>query len=365
MVGLLVSKSITIQSHKGEYIVEFSQDGLARLGENPSHNAIYIIDENIVALYGDKLADILNSQRFIVINATEKNKSLSCFPDYINRLVGLNIRRDQVLIAIGGGITQDITCFLAATLMRGLPWMFYPTTLLAQADSCIGSKSSINSGDIKNILGTFTPPNEVVIDVGVLKSLEEKDILSGIGEMIKVHAIDSPDSFDEIADQYKNIFEDYTVMESFIHQSLLMKKKLIEADEFDKGVRNVMNYGHSFGHAIESATKYGIPHGVAVTIGMDIANYVAVELKISTIAHFDRMHSLLAKNCKIYRGVKIDINLLLSALSKDKKNSDNQLRLILPDKNGVIGVGLYDNNDELFSIISDYLAEFHGGVAND
>ena len=100
------------------------------------------------------------------------------------------------MVAIGGGIIQDITCFLASTMMRGLPWIFYPTTLLAQSDSCIGSKSSINSGEVKNILGTFTPPNKVIIDINFLKSLEEKDILSGIGEMIKVHAINSPESFD-------------------------------------------------------------------------------------------------------------------------------------------------------------------------
>ena len=107
-------------------------------------------------------------------------------------MVDKKIRRGQFLIAIGGGIIQDITCFLASTVMRGLPWIFYPTTLLAQSDSCIGSKSSINSGAVKNILGTFTPPKKVVIDVGFLGTLEKKDLFSGIGEMLKVHAIDSP-----------------------------------------------------------------------------------------------------------------------------------------------------------------------------
>jgi 3-dehydroquinate synthase len=365
MVDLLVSKSITIQSHKGEYQANFFNNGLEKLNKSPVQGAIYIIDENIVKLYGDKLSDILTSQRVLRITATEQNKSLDCFPEYIEQLVKLNIRREQVLVAIGGGIIQDITCFLASTMMRGLPWLFFPTTLLAQADSCIGSKSSINSGEIKNILGTFTPPEKVVIDVGFLNTLEKKDIFSGVGEMIKVHAIDSPDSFNQISHHYDEIIGDHLLMENFIYNSLLMKKKFIEVDEFDKGARNVMNYGHSFGHAIETATGYGIPHGIAVTIGMDIANFVAVGLKESTVEHFERMHTVLEKNCKSYQNVPIDIDSLMLALSKDKKNSNTQLRLILPDKEGLIGIGLYDNDEELYSIVSDYFAKFHVGNADD
>jgi len=135
-----------------------------------------------------------------------------------------------------------------------------------------------------------------------------------------------------------------------------MKKKLIEIDEFDLGPRNVMNYGHSFGHAIETATNYAIPHGIAVTIGMDIANYVASKLGISSKKHFERMHSVLDKNCKSYRQVSIDINALMQALAKDKKNSSTQLRLILPDSDGNITIGLYDNNERFLNIIKEYFS---------
>jgi 3-dehydroquinate synthase len=245
-------------------------------------------------------------------------------------------------------------------MMRGLPWMFYPTTLLAQSDSCIGSKSSINSRKLKNILGTFTPPDQVVIDVDFLQTLEEKDIFSGIGEMIKVHAINSPESFDEISKNYEQLINDSFVLEKFIFDSLVMKKKLIEIDEFDLGPRNVMNYGHSFGHAIESATNYTIPHGIAVTIGMDMANYVAAKLGISTYKHFERMHDVMDKNSQTYRNVYIDVNALMIALSKDKKNSATQLRLILPDQDGCIRIGLYDNNDTLLDIVKDYFAMYGG-----
>jgi len=353
-----VSKKIIIKSYKGEYIAVFLRDGLDKLNENPIQNAIYIVDDNIAKLYGDRLSNILNSGRVLKITATERNKSLDCFPAYIEALVKIGVRREQMLVAIGGGIVQDITCFIAAIMLRGLPWIFYPTTLLAQADSCIGSKSSINSGELKNILGTFTPPNEVVIDVNFLNTLQEKDLFSGIGEMIKAHAIDSPISFNEISLHYDEILRDFVAMEGFIHKSLLMKKKLIEVDEFDKGPRNVMNYGHSFGHAIESATNFEIPHGIAVTIGMDIANYVAFGLGVSNKEHFDRMHKLLDKNCKSFRNVPINIDSLIIALSKDKKNSATQLRLILPDMNGVIGIGFYDNDYKLYSIIDQYLTKY-------
>jgi len=355
-----VSKKITIVSHKGEYNARFERGGLSQLNSNPIDNAIYIIDKIVATLYAEKLTALFDTNKVIQIEATEENKSLNKFPEYVEQLVQLEVRRGQPLVAIGGGIIQDITCFLATTMMRGLPWIFYPTTLLAQSDSCIGSKSSINSGEVKNILGTFTPPEQIVIDVDFLQTLEKKEIYSGIGEMIKVHAINSPDSFNKISNAYDAIVEDYDVMEEFVHHSLLMKKRLIEIDEFDTGPRNVMNYGHSFGHAIETATNYGIPHGIAVTIGMDLANYFAAVSGVSTQSHFERMHAVLDKNATEYRNIKIDTEFLLSALKKDKKNSATQLLLILPDKTGKISIGLYDNNKILSNAINDYFSNYGG-----
>ena len=183
--------------------------------------------------------------------------------------------------------------------------MHYPTTLLAQADSCIGSKSSINSSNIKNILGNIYPPNRIILDVDLLDSLEEEDIRSGIGEMIKVHAINSPQSFDDLSQDYIMILEKKKRMEEYINRSLLIKKEIIQKDEFDEGLRNVMNYGHSFGHAIETATNYSIPHGLAETIGMDMANFVSAELGITTKFHFKRMHPLLDKNISNFRKLEL------------------------------------------------------------
>ena len=340
--------------------MSFPLDAIDNLNSEFSNDNFYIVDRNVAEIYKKQLSRILNSKRVLLIKASEENKSLIKFPAYVDALVKAEIRRGQNLVAIGGGIIQDITCFLATTMMRGLPWIFYPTTLLAQSDSCIGSKSSINSGEVKNILGTFTPPLRVIIDVNFLRSLEKKEILSGVGEMIKVHAINSPQSFDLISENYEKIIKDSLIMKKFIYQSLLMKKKLIEIDEFDVGPRNVMNYGHSFGHAIESATNYAIPHGIAVTMGMDIANFVAAKLGVSLSNHFKRMHPILEKNCKSFRNEAIDIKSLMLALSKDKKNSSSHLRLILPDKQGNISIGLYKNNENLLKIITNYFSIYGG-----
>tara|TARA_Y100000590_G_scaffold464709_1_gene634831 strand:+ start:830 stop:1897 length:1068 start_codon:yes stop_codon:yes gene_type:complete len=353
-----VSKDISIQSHKGEYTVHFTNNWIADLLTRKVNESIFIVDSNIAEIYKDGIQEVLSSGRSLIIHASEDNKSLDKCPDYVNSLVDLGVKRGNTLIAVGGGITQDITCFLASTMMRGLPWVFYPTTLLAQADSCIGSKSSINSGEIKNILGTFTPPEKIILDVGVLKTLEATDIHSGIGEMIKVHAINSPESFNKIADAYDEIITQDKFMEEFIYASLLMKKKLIEIDEFDVGPRNVMNYGHSFGHAIETATNYSIPHGIAVTIGMDMANFVASKLGITKEEHFIRMHEVLEKNAQQFRKVHIDCGLLLNALSKDKKNTSSQLRLILPDKSSKISIGLHDKSTELEDSVKEYCQLF-------
>jgi len=355
MVDSAVSEPLVVRSHTGPYEVVFENDSFERLDANVPERTHFVIDDRVADLYSAELADVLASPSVLRIEATEANKSLDRFPAYVEQLVANGIRRGHVLTAIGGGIMQDIACFLAATLLRGLEWHFYPTTLLAQADSCIGSKSSINVGAIKNVLGTFTPPARVVVDPGVLATLREEDVRSGTGEMLKVHAIDGPESFDRIAADYPRLRADPGVMTRYIRDSLELKRAIVEEDEFDQGLRNVMNYGHSFGHAIESATAFGVPHGIAVTIGMDMANYVALRLGRTEEAHYRRMHPTLAANYAGYERTPIPVDLLLAAIAKDKKNPDAQLRLVLPDADGRISIGSYANDDAFAAACADYL----------
>ena len=187
----------------------------------------------------------------------------------------------------------------------------------------------------------------------MLATLDPTEIRSGIGEMLKVHAIDGPASFDRIAAATRPCWPIATCWSS-IRASLLIKRRLIEADEFDVGARRVMNYGHSFGHAIESATDFGVPHGIAVTIGMDMANYVAARLGVSPAAHFDRMHATLAANYAGFERVDVPLDRLLAALGTDKKNTDSRLTLILPDTGGTPAIGSYLNDAAFRGICADY-----------
>lgn len=353
-----MSESLVIQSHRGPYSVTFDPALLSHLACIIEGTPHFLVDANVARLYSAELRDIVIHRNAIVIEATEENKSLEMTIPVFGQLVRNKIRRDHILVAIGGGIIQDITCFIASTLLRGLAWRFVPTTLLAQADSCIGSKSSINLGDTKNILGTFNPPQSVCVDAGFLETLKDKDIHSGVGEILKVHAIEGSAAFDRLAVDFERIFSDRGVLLRYIHAALLIKKRYIEEDEFDRGIRNIFNYGHSFGHAIESATQYEVPHGVAVTMGMDMANYIAVKRDQLPVRHYHRMHTILRRNYAQFAGTPIPLDAMLAALMKDKKNSSTVLRLILPvgDQAAIQRVDVFP--DESFrSHCATFLAE--------
>lgn len=356
MEDLPVSNCFDVQSHKGPYTVNFMPGDQLAFDKATLHNSHIIVDKKLIDIYQQQFSEVLSAPSLLLIDAEEKNKSLEKMSDYVNHLVKHKLRRNQRLIAIGGGIIQDITCFLAANMLRGVEWQFVPTTLLAQADSCIGSKSSINCGDAKNILGTFTPPSQIYIHLDFLKSLDIEAIRSGVGEMLKVHAIDGEESFNRIANDYDALFQNAQLMSSYIHRSLEIKKSIIEQDEFDTDLRHIMNYGHTFGHAIESATEYKIPHGIAVTIGMDMANYVAMESNLTSRLHYERMHQVLRKNYIDFLEEPIPLSRFLSAISKDKKNvSNDTLSLILLNKNGKIAKTPFAYDERFKNICADYL----------
>ena len=321
---------ITIQSNSGPYNVKFDPNLLGNFKAIEEGVAHYLVDANIARLYAKPLAGLLSHPYTLLIEATEENKSIERIIPVIECLVENKFRRGHALIAIGGGIIQDITCFIASTLLRGVEWRFIPTTLLAQADSCIGSKSSINLGTVKNILGTFLPPKKIWICPDFLNTLENKEMQSGIGEILKVHAIAGHEAFDLLKQDFSKLTSDPATLLRYIREALLIKQKYIEIDEFDQGLRNIFNYGHSFGHAIESATSFEIPHGVSVTIGMDMANHIAVMRGLLPTKHRNRMHDVLSRNYNDFKNVPIQLDTMLSALLKDKKNTATELMLILP-----------------------------------
>ena len=329
MVDLSLPEELKIKSNINDYPVFLVEDFALPLAEESEANSFFIIDQNVFNLYGEKIRGITSKSRHIVIEATEAHKSFDYIHVVINSLLENNIKRNTRLIAIGGGIIQDITGFIASILFRGVEWVFYPTTLLAQSDSCIGSKTSINFDDYKNQLGTFYPPRRIILDVNFLKTLKTDDIKSGLGEIIKVHLLDGEQSLEYLASNYERSFSDSAIMKDLIYRSLMIKKRVIEKDEFDKDYRNIMNYGHTFGHAIESMSNYEVSHGQAVTLGMDVANYVSHKIGMLSDEDFKNMREIVLKNFPDYHLQLDHMDSFMAALARDKKNVDESLMAIL------------------------------------
>ena len=337
-------RNFSIQSHTGPYQVEFN-NSLINSNELNNLGTHYIVDRNVFGYLGEHFYKAMANKHVVLVDATEETKSYKGIEPVFSELLDHGLKKDSVLVAIGGGITQDITCFVANTFMRGIKWIFVPTTLLAQADSCVGSKSSINFGKTKNILGSFTPPKKVIISEQFLSTLADRDVKSGIGEIIKLYLVDGQlVSSDEIR-------KDLT---THLYNTLQIKKKYIETDEFDTGIRNILNYGHCFGHAIESSTNFGIPHGIAISIGMDVANLFAKNEGLITAEEYQEMHKVLYSNYTGFTDVAIKIAPVFAALSKDKKNTGSKINLILP-VDGVLEKRGFENNSTLTKLITNVL----------
>jgi 3-dehydroquinate synthase len=306
-----------IKSSIRNYNIEFSSDFLSSLMDVYNTGDIIIIDENV-----HKNNVLMDPLPHIKINASEETKSYEYVPRLLDKILG-NFNKSNKLIAIGGGITQDLTSFVSSILFRGIDWTFFPTTLLAQGDSCIGGKTSINYKTYKNQLGNFNPPNKIIICDEFLKTLSDQDIRSGLGEMLHFYLVDG--KYEEYKKFENNIPE-------LIQGCLKIKKRYIEKDEFDTNERLLLNYGHTFGHALESITNYGIPHGIAVTYGMHISNYVSYKLGYISKNKIDNLAKNTFKNIFISEDAfslcakdeYIDI------LKKDKKNiNSDKLRCVL------------------------------------
>jgi 3-dehydroquinate synthase len=352
-----VSETLVIQSHTGPYTVYFDEDAPARLSASAGPDIHVIADRRVAELHRAALGGLLAGPSVLLLDATEGSKSLERFPDYVQHFLAHGIRRNHRILAIGGGIIQDTACFLAATLLRGIDWLFLPTTLLAQTDSCIGSKSSINCGDTKNILGTFTPPREVWVSSRLLDTLAARDVRSGVGEMLKVHAIDGPEAFDRIAADYDNLFQNRACMVAYVHRSLAIKLPFIEIDEFDRRERNVLNFGHSFGHAIEAATGFAVPHGIGVTMGMDVALEVARGLGLTGDDTVRRMRPVLRRNAREFLATPVPMDRFLAALGRDKKNvGTGTVTVILPRHDGRVERSVQPLDERFRGLCAGYFA---------
>ncbi|KHE94092.1 MAG: iron-containing alcohol dehydrogenase [Candidatus Scalindua rubra] len=349
-----MSEKFIVKSRLRDYEVCFLEDINSTIEHYANINSFFIIDKRVMDLFGKQISCKLTGERTLIVEAVEQNKTLDYCTGLIQRLITANVRRDNCLIAIGGGIIQDITSFVSTILFRGIEWVFFPTTLLSQSDSCIGSKTSINLNEYKNLLGSFYPPSKVFIDINFLKTLPVGEIKSGIGEILHFYFNDGSRLAREMMDSYDNILKTPSLLEKYIKASLKIKKKIIEIDELDKNERNLFNYGHTFGHAIETISNYSVPHGQAVTLGMDIANFVSLRLGYLDKNVFEDMRKIMSRNLPTFRINEDMIDDYIRALSKDKKNMGNNLGCILTNGPGSMRKEYVPLNDELRDLILAY-----------
>ena len=320
---------MVIKSLIRDYKVFFSGSVFESLHSELKPDDVIFIDKNVFSHLPIGVQNIITTNKHVFIDANEGQKSYTALTPIIENLIKNRFRKNNRLIAIGGGITQDMTAFIASMMYRGVEWLFFPTTLLAQADSCIGGKSSINIGKYKNQLGNFYPPIKIFIVPEFVKSLPKLDFKSGMGEMLHFYLVSSEEDFLFYNDHYEKAFQDEKALLALVKRNLEIKKGFIERDEFDRGERQLLNYGHSFGHAIESMTNYTIPHGIAVSYGMDMANFISVKLGFIDENTRQRIRIQLEN---IWNGTSIEnvyVKEFEKALSQDKKNIGNTYQLIL------------------------------------
>jgi len=323
-----------IRSKIKNYEVEMVDDVLSKkqelLKKFSYHSLFFFIDEHVFDTYRSQLTSFLGNDFYYLINASESNKEYSNLAKYYDTLIKNQFTKNDILVAIGGGIIQDISGFVSSTLYRGIRWIFIPTTLLAQADSCIGSKTSINFDSQKNLIGTFYPPDAIFIDTRFCQTLTPEYFNSGLGEIIKFHLQADQKEYVRLKKflSLKNKHSSHA-LKRIIWSTLKIKRSYFERDEFDLDRRNLLNYGHCFGHALESASDFKVNHGEAVIVGMGFANLLSLRRGMMGEEKYGEFEEILKRHYPRFDLSTIDINDIIFYLKQDKKRIGNDLTMIL------------------------------------
>lgn len=286
------------------------------VAETKQANTITFIDKNVAELY-----PLLNTTNAIIVDCNEDAKSMDGSRLIFSHLVKRKANVNTKLVVIGGGILQDLVGFCASTYCRGIQYILVPTTLLAQADSCVGGKTSLNFENKKNILGTFYPPSKILIYSEFINTLTRLDFISGLGEIYKFHILQNKILNFNIQENIKDM----------IYDGLEYKIDILSRDEFDKGERKFLNFGHTFGHALESTSSHEIPHGIAVIIGCMIAVNLSKRLgydvpNYNEIINYGKI--LIKKTNISFKKEWFDFKSLMDIIKSDKK-STGKLTMVL------------------------------------
>lgn len=329
---------MNISTHRGSTSVHFTNSLDSSFFKDIStQSTIIILDPEIRPLFESTFGySILLQYVHYEIPSSETSKEISYASDFIVSLSASSALPSHI-ITFGGGALQDFSGFLACLFKRGISWTFIPTTLLAMADSCIGSKISINIMSKKNQIGFFYAPTNIYICPPFLKSLPKREYLSGCGDILH-YALQTSNISEVYSKHLANLLRSYDseILISIIKTTLSIKKVFIEQDEFDSNLRRALNLGHSFGHAIESSSAFKIPHGIAVIIGCALSfNFSSRQVHLIDIdmfsGHSSLINDLLAASYDFFKDVYIDPQVFEVSISSDKKNvSSDYVKLVLP-----------------------------------
>ncbi|MCR4393870.1 MAG: 3-dehydroquinate synthase [Dehalococcoidales bacterium] len=318
------------------------------LKENDLSNRAVVITNDVVAnLYGPFLMESLNKNGIgadiLTVPDGEEQKSLHMAAKLYGHLSRLKSERSTAILALGGGVIGDLAGFVAATYMRGLPLIQIPTTLLAQVDSSIGGKVAVNHRSLKNMIGTFYQPRLVLTDISLLKSLADQEMKNGLAEVIKYGIIRDSELFQILENNLDKIrAHDQAILEEIVARCASIKAGIVQTDERDTGLRNILNFGHTTGHAIETVTRFKISHGQAVALGMIVAAEIAREMDLLSEGEVARIISIIEKAGLATRISELNSASILRAMKHDKKVTSGKIRFILP-----VAIGEVIINDQV------------------
>jgi len=347
---------VEISSINGNYFATFhSELGSLEEAIKTKVDSFILIDEQVSKTY-QNLMTILPKERYFIVESNEENKSLSKVGEICNWLMNMEATKTSHLVAIGGGVIQDLSTFCSHIYYRGIKWSYVPTTLLSQADSCIGAKCALNLNGHKNQLGVVHTPSAVEIYSGFLKTLPFSEIQSGFGEIAKL-AVTGESQFLNDFEQYLEKYEFSTDnIDPLIRSSLLAKKFVIDQDEYESDLRRILNYGHSFGHALEALTKNSVVHGDAVVVGMDLINYIGFKLGITSEDFHIEMTNLFKKyfhHIKISKLISPEI--WVNELKHDKKMQHGKMHFAIPISTGDIRIYKMELDKDLINLVGEYI----------
>ena len=286
-------------------------------------NVFYFIDKKVFEIYNDVFNSLKN---IIIIDSNEKSKSIEYSTSLINKLIHLEANKKSYFIAIGGGVVCDITGFLASIYMRGVRFAYIPTTVLSITDAALGGKNGVNFNGIKNLVGTINEPDFILIDLSFLNSLDKSEIENGFAEIIKHACIASPELFLYLSNVKIN-FKSKDFFYQILQESISIKLDIVKQDLNDLNQRKVLNFGHTYGHAIEA--KYNIPHGCSVSLGIVFACNISKQLGYLSIEKVKDIKKLLNKFNLPIDISRIKIDDIMPFILKDKKAKNEKIDFII------------------------------------